>query len=539
MIVGWAVAFSMMALNDPVYHTPAAILDMEAPDAGAPGWADGDIVAGRVAGALWDLFDDIDDGLDTYTPGGNTPEGRFVRIWGAYSARSLATTADFWDAYLVSDGHVACSALKALFQNTINYNTPPELDPFPDPIEMDENPEPPPSFDMTYRARDAECAFERLIFDIEEPDSGISLELDDEGFLHIIPEQNWNGEVTASVRVSDGIDFTVQLLHIIVHNVNGEATPSPTATPATAPLAAPVYLPLVLKDHPPASTIAGRVTDGAGAPVAGAAISVSGPVNASTTTASDGRYAFRLPAGTYNVSVAKAGYISPAPRTVRIPPSVTNVDFVLRRPAATPTRTPRPTRTPIPTRTARPTSTRTPIPTATETPPPTQTPVPEGRELQDIACHLLFWWRESIGTIVFDNFHIGCADDYDISIANMEYGGLGQLISFDMTAAFDTGDVYIAEVRDIEYDTFGRVTDYEADVSGSYLDDTFHQTLNDYVWNTVGRWTDVTVEKVYGGTESYDIDITACWSEGSLTGYRAAVYGGPYNGDVVVIGVCD
>ena len=157
--------------------------------------------------------------------------------------------------------------------------------------------------------------------------------------------------------------------------------------------------------------------------------------------------------------------------------------------------------------------------------------------LQDIACHLLFWWRGSFG----DSYYIGCADanDYDISIANAEYNGLGQMISFDMTATFDTGDVYIAEVRDIEYDTFGRVTDYEADVSGSYLDDTFHQTLNDYVWNTVGRWTEVTVEKVYGGTESYDIDITACWSEGDLTGYRAAVYGGPYNGDVEIIGECD
>ena len=122
--------------------------------------------------------------------------------------------------------------------------------------------------------------------------------------------------------------------------------PGPTATASTEPQPAPVYLPLVLKNHPPVYTIAGRVTDGIGAPVAGAAISVSGPVNASTTTASDGRYAFRLPAGTYSVSVSKAGYISPAPRTVTVPPHATNVNFVLRRP--TPTQTPVATRTPEP-----------------------------------------------------------------------------------------------------------------------------------------------------------------------------------------------
>ena len=101
-----------------------------------------------------------------------------------------------------------------------------------------------------------------------------------------------------------------------------------------------------------------------------------------------------------------------------------------------------------------------------------------------------------------------------------------------------TPGVYIAEVRDIEYDEQTHVTDYEADVGGSYLDDAFHQTLNDYVWNTVGQWTEVKVEKVYGGTKSYDMDITACWSEGSLTGYRAAVYGGPYDGDEVPVGEC-
>ncbi len=130
-------------------------------------------------------------------------------------------------------------------------------------------------------------------------------------------------------------------------------TPTPTNTPGRTPTPTPtsprptptltptgtrtpvqpwfrIYLPLILKQPPAGLTISGRVTDNTGTSVSGAFVSATGPVNASTTTGSDGRYTLSdLPAGTYSVHIARAGYTSLPARNVTVPPNATNVDFVL------------------------------------------------------------------------------------------------------------------------------------------------------------------------------------------------------------------
>lgn len=207
---GFGLFFATAAQDDPVYVTASERLNVESPRAGLD---NGDAVSARVAGALWDLQDAFNEGFDQYT-------GSFTEIWDVVARAPIYSFRDFWDAW-VDSGLPQCDPLTSLFQNTINYNTPPELDPFPDPVTMDEDPDPPPSFNMRERARDAECSFEKLLFDIEgAATSTVSVELRDDGHLDIKPAQDWYGEVTANVRVFDGVDYTAQPLHMIVRSVN-------------------------------------------------------------------------------------------------------------------------------------------------------------------------------------------------------------------------------------------------------------------------------------------------------------------------------
>lgn len=64
--------------------------------------------------------------------------------------------------------------------------------------------------------------------------------------------------------------------------------------------------------RPPAGTLAGRLLDGVGRPVAGAAVSLKGRItvfSASTVSAADGAFSFpEVPAGVYSLSVDKPGY---------------------------------------------------------------------------------------------------------------------------------------------------------------------------------------------------------------------------------------
>lgn len=211
---GWGVFFAAAAQSTPTYVSPSAVLNLESPPVDLD---EGDAVAARVAGALWDLVDAVNDGFDQYTTS-------FAGIWAAVASAPLNNFRQFWNAWVAmgSEGEFrACEALPSLYQNTINYNTSPVLDPFPDPVAMDEDPTTPPSFDMRTRARDAECPFEKLVFNVEEPATGtVTVDLREDGTLHLIPAKDWNGEVTLDVNVFDGVDFATQPLHIVVRSVN-------------------------------------------------------------------------------------------------------------------------------------------------------------------------------------------------------------------------------------------------------------------------------------------------------------------------------
>ncbi|MCF2526035.1 hypothetical protein [Yinghuangia soli] len=113
-VEGFAHWVAASALDDPWVRWPV----------GAPSsletanldWDDGDTVEGRVAGALVDISDYMNDGSDTYG------EGSPAYIWKTTAKHRPKTFREFWDARRTDGYNVASpGALKCLWQNTIMY----------------------------------------------------------------------------------------------------------------------------------------------------------------------------------------------------------------------------------------------------------------------------------------------------------------------------------------------------------------------------------------------------------------------------------
>ena len=77
---------------------------------------------GRVAGALWDIYDSspsADDGYDVYGEG-------ILNIWDTFERQNDNTFAEYWTEFQVNRSQADISnALSALYQNTIGYLPPP------------------------------------------------------------------------------------------------------------------------------------------------------------------------------------------------------------------------------------------------------------------------------------------------------------------------------------------------------------------------------------------------------------------------------
>ncbi len=123
---GWADFFPLAINNDPVYRWGSgASLNLETPTWGTFNWDNGDRVEGRVAGALWDILDNVKDGDDTYSDGG------IANIWDTLFHQTDSAFSEYWAAWLAR-GHDNSSAgpIMALYQNTINYRLGPSNDDF-------------------------------------------------------------------------------------------------------------------------------------------------------------------------------------------------------------------------------------------------------------------------------------------------------------------------------------------------------------------------------------------------------------------------
>ena len=86
----------------------------------------------------------------------------------------------------------------------------------------------------------------------------------------------------------------------------------------TAALAQPASGTVAQAGQTTTGTITGKVVDGAGKPLGGARIGITGPNSTETTTKSDGTYSVAVPPGIYTVTISAAGFESTQQDTVAV-----------------------------------------------------------------------------------------------------------------------------------------------------------------------------------------------------------------------------
>ena len=116
---GWAEWVPAMVLNDPFYRwADGGELNLETPTWGTSGWANGDTVEGRVAGALIDISDPANEPWDQYGEGqGPGP------IWTTTTNYRSTGLDNFWSQRAAGGFNVAANgALASIYQSTIDYS---------------------------------------------------------------------------------------------------------------------------------------------------------------------------------------------------------------------------------------------------------------------------------------------------------------------------------------------------------------------------------------------------------------------------------
>ncbi len=219
---GWASFFALAVNDDESYNAT----NLETPTWDTPGWDNGDQVEGRVAGALYDFFDDTDDGLDQARIG-------FAPIWTIVGDSSQETSfGEFWTEWM-SHSYESHLAIQAIFQNTMLYNFSPVMT-LPDRTVLEglfhNN-----AIDLWAYTTDPESDDWDLNWDITTISDWHcdQVSIDATDYVDIdIPHPGWLGSCDVSIRVDDGLveiedTFTIQVV----------------------PVTDQVYLPLVARQH--------------------------------------------------------------------------------------------------------------------------------------------------------------------------------------------------------------------------------------------------------------------------------------------------
>lgn len=226
---GWADFLALAVNGDACFdwnNTPCSGLNLETPTWGTPGWNNnGDEVEGRVAGALYDLFDEANDGLDQTTFG-------FAPIWTIVrTAPHEQNFAGFWSSWK-AQGYNQHRAVQAIYQNTIDYDTPPTIANLPDRTVL-QNFSWNNAIDLWAYSSDPESFDWELDWLItNSSDWRCRATIDAQDYVDINPLPGWLGSCDVTIRVSDGIKFGYD-----------------TFTVRVVPVAARVYLPLVMKNY--------------------------------------------------------------------------------------------------------------------------------------------------------------------------------------------------------------------------------------------------------------------------------------------------
>ena len=113
---GWADFLPLAVNENPIYHwADGSSLNIETLTLGPPDWDNGDTCEGRVAGAFWDIYDNVNDGYDEF-------QFPYSSIDTTVRQNTGFTFFDFWNTW-TSSGY-SSDAVWSIFQNTIDYNRP-------------------------------------------------------------------------------------------------------------------------------------------------------------------------------------------------------------------------------------------------------------------------------------------------------------------------------------------------------------------------------------------------------------------------------
>lgn len=237
-VQGLATFYPLAVYGDPVFASlDIRGVDLDEATAGTAGWQDGDNVPGRIAGAFWDLHegDTTEETFDRY-------DATLASIWHALAEHQPTTMAEWWSAWTASGGD-GCSALGSLFQNTIDYNTAPQISPLGE-LTLDEDTE--LAVDLAQFVSDAECPTDRLDYSLGEAgDPRAGVKLVPTGVISITPELNWFGETDINLAVSDGPAVTTQPVHVVVNPVNDCPEVKPNVQDVQVRLGEPIILNLL------------------------------------------------------------------------------------------------------------------------------------------------------------------------------------------------------------------------------------------------------------------------------------------------------
>jgi hypothetical protein len=189
-----------------------------------PAFPWGDRVEGRIAGALYDFFDNNNEGFDSAIFGFGPiaaivldaqPEDSFFTFWRRWQASS-------------NNRH---NALRALYQNTIDYNTSPRFDPLLPNLVALRGVAWPRALDLWSYALDDDSADSELRFQlVSVSDNRCGVTLTENRWIDLTPQANWLGVCDVTVRASDTIASVDDTFRVTV-----------------APIVALNYLPAVIK----------------------------------------------------------------------------------------------------------------------------------------------------------------------------------------------------------------------------------------------------------------------------------------------------
>lgn len=187
----------------------------------------GDTVEGRVAGALYDLFDSANDDFDSAT-------FDFAPIASiVFQAPHEDRFSAFWDSWKAS-GQNNHHAVRAFYQNTIDYDAPPRFEPpLPDRTVL-QGFSWPHAVDLWAYAMDEESAGWEMGYQmVNVTDWRCGASLEGNRWVNLTPAAGWLGSCDVTIQASDSLKTADDTFRVNV-----------------VPVQARVFLPLVLKNSP-------------------------------------------------------------------------------------------------------------------------------------------------------------------------------------------------------------------------------------------------------------------------------------------------